>query len=59
MAKKKNNKNKNNKSQHDSVELKTAPISGSMPLPNFAQAVFKERSSRFQKNGSTIDSVYE
>lgn len=52
-------KNKKNNSHHSPVATKTAPISGSMPLSNFAQAVFKERSSRFQKNGSTIDSVYE
>lgn len=56
MAKK---KNKKNNSQHSSVEIKTTPIAGSMPLSNFAQTVFKERSSRFQKNGSNIDSVYE
>lgn len=52
-------KNKKNNSHHSPVATKTAHISGSMPLSNFAQAVFKERSSRFQKNGSTIDSVYE
>ena len=56
MAKKKAKKNKN---QHSAVGMNTASIPGEMPLSYFAQAVFKERSSRFQKNGSTIDSVYE
>ena len=51
-------KNKKNNSHNYSVEI-TPHISGSIPLPNFAQAVFKERSNRFQKNGSNIDSVYE
>lgn len=52
-------KNKKNKSQHSSVGIKATPIYGSIPLPNFAQAVFRDRASRFQKNGSSIDSVYE
>jgi len=51
-------KNKKNNSHNYSVEI-TPHISGSIPLPNFAQAVFKERSNRFQKNGSNIDTVYE
>ena len=51
-------KNKKNNSHNCSVEI-TPHISGSIPLPNFAQAVFKERSNRFQKNGSNIDTVYE
>ena len=30
-----------------------------MPLQSFAQAVFNERASQYQKSGSAIDSVYE
>ena len=55
MAKK---KNKNRKNQHSSG-LNITPLPGEMSLQNFAQKVFKERASRFQKNGSAIDSVYE
>lgn len=52
MAKKKQKKNKHHSSN-------TAPVRGQMPLPDFAQAVFKERASQFQKSGSSIDAVYE
>ena len=56
MAKKKNKKIKN---QHSAVGINTMLPPGQMPLENFAQTIFKNRFSRFQKNGSPIDSVYE
>lgn len=55
MAKKKNKR----KNLHNAVGVNAAPVSGELPLQSFAQKVFKERASRFQKNGSAIDSVYE
>lgn len=52
MAKKKQKKNKYHGAN-------AAPLPGKMTLQNFAQAVFKERTTQFQKKGSAIDSVYE
>ena len=51
-------KNKKSKLQH-SAAINTALTSGQISLETYAQKIFNDRCNRFQKNGSTIDSVYE
>ena len=55
MSKKKNKKSK----LQYSAAINTALTSGQISLETYAQKIFHDRCNRFQKNGSTIDSIYE
>lgn len=50
-------KKKQKKTKHPGANASI--LTGKMTLQDFAHLTFRERANRFQKNGSSVDSVYE